>query len=352
MADQQQRNSWEEWWSQDQQQSLLHHQQTLAAQHAAAAAAAAHQHPASTAASAAAAHQLFSYKMAASNFQNLAAAAAATTPVSSPGGGYDYRMPPAASNHAAAAAAAAAGQWWYPPQGGGMDSGGGGGHGGMQNTQSPNMMNRSRMPRVAKADAKPRGRMTAYAFFVQICREEHKKKHPEENVVFAEFSKKCAERWKTMSDKEKKRFHEMADKDKKRYDTEMQSYVPPKGEKVRGKKRKHTKDPNAPKRSLSAFFWFCNDERGKVKAANPLYGVGDIAKELGRRWAMADSTMKSKYDAMAEKDKARYEREMTEYKNKGKLPMMTPQNMTIMPKKDEEMDEDEDEEEEEEDGDE
>lgn len=38
--------------------------------------------------------------------------------------------------------------------------------------------------------------MTAYAYFVQICREEHKKKHPEENVVFAEFSKKCAERWK------------------------------------------------------------------------------------------------------------------------------------------------------------
>ncbi|KAF4524686.1 hypothetical protein B566_EDAN009530 [Ephemera danica] len=49
-----------------------------------------------------------------------------------------------------------------------------------------------KMPR-AKADAKPRGRMTAYAFFVQTCREEHKKKHPEESVVFAEFSKKCAE---------------------------------------------------------------------------------------------------------------------------------------------------------------
>ena len=55
------------------------------------------------------------------------------------------------------------------------------------------------MPR-AKADAnKPRGRMTAYAFFVQTCREEHKKKHPDENVVFSEFSKKCAERWKVES---------------------------------------------------------------------------------------------------------------------------------------------------------
>lgn len=51
------------------------------------------------------------------------------------------------------------------------------------------------MPR-GKNDNKPRGRMTAYAFFVQTCREEHKKKHPDENVVFAEFSKKCAERWK------------------------------------------------------------------------------------------------------------------------------------------------------------
>lgn len=53
-----------------------------------------------------------------------------------------------------------------------------------------------------------------------------------------------------MSDKEKKRFHEMADKDKKRYDTEMQSYVPPKGEKNPKKRRKQMKDPNAPKRSL------------------------------------------------------------------------------------------------------
>jgi len=53
------------------------------------------------------------------------------------------------------------------------------------------------MPR-SKNDTKPRGRMTAYAFFVQTCREEHKKKHPDESVVFAEFSRKCAERWKVI----------------------------------------------------------------------------------------------------------------------------------------------------------
>ncbi|KAL4709320.1 hypothetical protein ACJJTC_007052 [Scirpophaga incertulas] len=171
---------------------------------------------------------------------------------------------------------------------------------------------KQRMPR-AKPYNKPRGRMTAYAFFVQTCREEHKKQKPDENVIFAAFSKKCAEKWNNMPEKEKKRFHELAEQDKMRYDHEMQNYVPPKDVKVRGRRRQ-AKDPNAPKRSLSAFFWFCNDERSKVKASNPMFTMGDIAKELGRLWAAADPATKSKYEALSEQDKARYDREMTAYK--------------------------------------
>lgn len=41
---------------------------------------------------------------------------------------------------------------------------------------------------------------------------------------------------------------------------------------------------------------------------NPEYGVGDIAKELGRRWSDVEPEVKSKYEAMAEQDKARYDR--------------------------------------------
>lgn len=58
-----------------------------------------------------------------------------------------------------------------------------------------------RTTKMGKAnDGKPKGRMSAYAYFVQTCREEHKKKHPNENVVFAEFSRKCADRWKVSVD--------------------------------------------------------------------------------------------------------------------------------------------------------
>lgn len=49
---------------------------------------------------------------------------------------------------------------------------------------------------MGKDPTKPRGKMSSYAYFVQTCREEHKKKHPEATVNFSEFSKKCSERWK------------------------------------------------------------------------------------------------------------------------------------------------------------
>lgn len=53
---------------------------------------------------------------------------------------------------------------------------------------------------MGKDPKKPRGKMSSYAYFVQTCREEHKKKHPEASVNFAEFSKKCSERWKVRDD--------------------------------------------------------------------------------------------------------------------------------------------------------
>ena len=55
----------------------------------------------------------------------------------------------------------------------------------------------------------------------------------------------------------------------------------------------------------SAFFVFCNEERPKVRAAHPGYTVGDVAKELGKRWeAVSD---RSKYEKLAAEDKKRYE---------------------------------------------
>ena len=64
------------------------------------------------------------------------------------------------------------------------------------------------------SNVKPKGRMSAYTYCVQTCREEHREKYPSQKVVFAEFSKQCADRLKTLTQDDKKRFNEMAHEDK------------------------------------------------------------------------------------------------------------------------------------------
>ena len=75
-------------------------------------------------------------------------------------------------------------------------------------------------PKVGKA----MGRMTAYAYFVQLCREEHKKQCPGELLEYQLFSKKCAEKWKTMTDREKKYFRQLESRDQKRYEADQAKF--------------------------------------------------------------------------------------------------------------------------------
>ncbi|XP_017392952.1 high mobility group protein B1 [Cebus imitator] len=160
---------------------------------------------------------------------------------------------------------------------------------------------------------KPRGKMSSYAFFVQTCREEHKKKHPDASVNFSEFSKKCSERWKTMSAKEKGKFEDMAKADKARYEREMKTYIPPKGE-----TKKKFKDPNAPKRPPSAFFLFCSEYRPKIKGEHPGLSIGDVAKKLGEMWNNTAADDKQPYEKKAAKLKEKYEKDIAAYRAKGK----------------------------------
>nr|XP_054104232.1 high mobility group protein B3-like [Callithrix jacchus] len=165
---------------------------------------------------------------------------------------------------------------------------------------------------MAKGDPKkPNDMMSAYSFFVQTCRG-HKKKNPEVPVNFAEFSKKCSERWKTMSGKGKSKFDEMAKVDKVRCDWEMKDYGPAKG----GKKKK---DPNAPKRPPSDFFLFCSEFHPKIKSTNPGISIGDVAKKLGEMWNHLNDSEKQPSITKAARVKEKDEEDVADCKLKGKL---------------------------------
>jgi len=78
--------------------------------------------------------------------------------------------------------------------------------------------------------------------------------------------------------------------------------------------QKPMKDPNAPKKPLSAYFLFSQDERLKVKAENPEYSITEVAKELGRRWATIDPALKQQYEHRYQSARKVYDQEMSAYK--------------------------------------
>lgn len=56
------------------------------------------------------------------------------------------------------------------------------------------------------------------------------------------------------------------------------------------------------------------EKRPDVKAANPEFGVGKLAKALAGTWSTILPSQKQPYDIMAQKDKDRYEQELKSFK--------------------------------------
>ena len=56
----------------------------------------------------------------------------------------------------------------------------------------------------------------------------------------------------------------------------------------------------------SAFFLYCADHRASLKAANPGYTVGDVAKALGKQWQEVDEKLKKSYQEKGEIEKQKY----------------------------------------------
>lgn len=94
----------------------------------------------------------------------------------------------------------------------------------------------------------------------------------------------------------------------------MEGYVPPDDlDDDTGKKRKK-KDPNAPKRNMSAYFLYSNAVRETVRAENPDASFGDIAKIISAQYKQMPEKELAIYKRKAEEDKERYMREMKAYR--------------------------------------
>eukprot|EP00980_Cylindrotheca_fusiformis_P028163 scaffold22583_cov106-Cylindrotheca_fusiformis.AAC.34 len=77
--------------------------------------------------------------------------------------------------------------------------------------------------------------------------------------------------------------------------------------------KKGSRDPNAPKRNLSAYLLYQNAMRGQFKSLNPGMTFGQLAKYTSARYAELSPNEKEEWANRAESDKTRYLQQLSSY---------------------------------------
>merc|ERR1719228_2150624 len=131
-----------------------------------------------------------------------------------------------------------------------------------------------------------------------------------------DVTKKLGKMWK-VPDSEKAGFVAKADKAMAKYKktsswAKHQETV--KEWKLKQAKKKFKKDPNAPKRSMSAYMLFVNETRPQYVKENPDLAVTDVLSGLGKMWADVSSSDKAAYEKKAAKLKEKYQKDLEKYK--------------------------------------
>lgn len=125
-----------------------------------------------------------------------------------------------------------------------------------------------------------------------------------------------ARQFKELPEKEARKWQKRAEEEKGRYQDEMKDYIPmedPTGG-VGGKKKKQKKDPNAPKRNMSAYFLYSIAARPIVKEENPEATFGEIARIISARFKELTPEEKAEWEEKAARDKERYTQQMEDFK--------------------------------------
>jgi hypothetical protein len=147
-----------------------------------------------------------------------------------------------------------------------------------------------------KADApKPKKAKTAVQFYMTDKRADVKQANPK--FTTAEVNKELNRLWnEDLTEEDKKPYLKQAAEDMERYEAEA--------------------GPKKPKKALSAFMIFSNENRARIKDAHPDASFGELGKILGQEWNSLSEEKKKPYQDKAQEDKDRYTSEMQDFNEK------------------------------------
>jgi len=169
----------------------------------------------------------------------------------------------------------------------------------------------------------PKRNMSAYLLYQNGMRDQFKAQNP--GMTFGQLAKYTSAMYAEMPPPEKQAWQARAEADKARYLHALSSYVPPPGYDAKGdaimathiamtkKRGKTQRDPNAPKRNMSAYLMFQNGMRDTFKREHPGMTFGQLAKYTSHMYKNLTVEEKQLWVTRAEQDKARYEAQISIY---------------------------------------
>lgn len=199
----------------------------------------------------------------------------------------------------------------------------------------------------AKDPNAPKRNLSAYIHYCNSTRDITKVLNPK--MDFVKITKVLSANWKALSSHERALWDAKAAADKERYQRDLARYketeqfarwqamqaegakpaatepaapnpadsesVSDENSKKKQKKRKKIKDPNAPKKNITAFMHFSKDTRKDVKASQPDLTFGEIAKVISVNWKALSDQQRAVWDEKAATDKVRFQKELAEYQD-------------------------------------
>lgn len=73
------------------------------------------------------------------------------------------------------------------------------------------------------------------------------------------------------------------------------------------------KDPNAPKKSKSAYTFFLQESHARIKDSNQDIPFGEVSKQISAEWKAMPEAQKRRYVELSQLDKVRYAKEKADY---------------------------------------
>ncbi|KAL7542652.1 hypothetical protein ACHAWF_007222 [Thalassiosira exigua] len=181
---------------------------------------------------------------------------------------------------------------------------------------------------------KPKGWITANLTYANANRARVVADNPD--ATFGDVARLLSAEYKNLSPRDKELWTKASEEDRARYDREMLAYAPPSpaasagcrreaaddfvspeataGSPKATKPKRRKKDPNAPKRSLSAWQIYSSGEaRKRVQASFERPSLKEVMAVLSEQFKALPRDERAALDARASADRDRYEREKAAY---------------------------------------